>query len=141
MSDILTARIVQCQFKGSQKLYAYFTDDQSIAVGDKVLVVTPTGEYRSAVTDAAGTVAGYLTLVTVKSVEETPETVENVREWIVCKPDLTTWHERRKKAQRRATIEAKIKRAVAEARNRIDVAELAKDSPELQALIAELKEL
>ena len=65
MSDILTARIVQCQFKGSQKLYAYFTDDQTIAVGDKVLVVSPNGEYSNAVADPSGAIAGYLTLVTV----------------------------------------------------------------------------
>lgn len=138
MSDILTARIVQCQFKGSQKLYAYFTDDQTITVGDKVLVVSPNGEYSNAVADPSGAIAGYLTLVTVASVEETPETVRNVREWIVCKPDLTKWRERKEREQRRATIEAKIKRAVAEARNRIDVAELAKNSPELTALITEL---
>lgn len=137
MSDILNARIILCSFGGS-KGYAYFTDDATIEVGDKVLVVAPNGQNGNPVHDGKGAILGYLTLVTVTGVDETVEAVEKVREWIVGKVDLAAYIAKREREQKRSVLEAKIKRAAQEARSRIDVAALAKDNPDLQALIAQL---
>ena len=141
MSDILNARIVSCKFNVGDKHYAYFTDDPSIGVGDRVLVVAPNGAPGNALHDADGKLQGFLVLVTVVSTDETVRDIEHVREWIVGKVDVSVYFERKARQAARDVIEAKIKRALREARERLDISTLAKDDPKLQALVAELEKL
>ena len=86
-------------------------------------------------------VVGYPKIVRVVSTEETVESVERVREWIVCKLDFSEYRERRATEERRKVLTAKIKRATQEARERLELDELASKSPELKALLEEAAKL
>lgn len=128
MSDILNARIVRVRFSdgNNDQEYAYFTDDASIGVDDLVVVMPPKGLPK---------------VVKVSSVSETVESIQRVREWIICKIDLTAYKARKTAEEKRALLRAKIERAKAEAIAAIDLTDLAGRSPALAALIAEYNQI
>lgn len=129
---ILTARVVRCKFDDDNRnSYAYFTDDPTIEVGDFVVVVSPNGP-------GVRSDAGYPKVVRVTSTTETVESITKVREWIVCKLDLSGYAERREREEKRQVLIAKIDRAAEEARGRFDLQQLATASPELKALLDQL---
>ena len=155
-NPILTARIVHCSFgrgnNGRDDTYAYYTEDETIKEGDLAVVVAPrnsgldafsvcrpmTKEERdSGHPQPPNAPIGYAKIVRVVSTEETVVGIENVREWIVCKLDFADYCERRSIEEKRKVINAKIKRAVAEAREQLDLEDLASRSPALKALLEE----
>lgn len=130
---ILTARIVRCKFEDdARQSYAYFTDDPTIDVGDFVVVVSPNGP------GVRATDIGFPKIVRVTSTTETVDSVAKVREWIICKIDLSGYAERRERDEKRRVLIAKIERAAEEARGRFDLQQLAANSPELKALLDQL---
>lgn len=138
-----TTRIVQCEFPGTAgQLYAYYTDDPSIGVGDSVVVVSPYGGMRN----TRGIhfdkeLKGHPVVVKVKSVEETLEAVQRVVKWVVCRVDLDGYRRRIAAEERVEVLLEKIKRAEADARKRLELERLRELSPELGSLLDELKEL
>lgn len=109
-----------------QRDYAYFTDDDTIEVGDTVVVDAPSSG---------------LTCVKVVSLTETVESVERVGKWIVQKVDTKPYCARLEKEGRRKVLRAKIERAKEEALDAMALKEVAAISPELAAMVEELKGL
>lgn len=135
-NDLLTARIVSVQYTPGGRTYAYFTDDETIAVDDYVVVVAPNSNGSGWRDDAAD---GYPLIVRVASVEETVNAIEKVREWIVSKVDLSGYVAKKAAREKQALLRAKIQRVAKETRDAIDLAALAAANPKLQELLAELK--
>jgi len=128
MSDILNARVLSVKFSdgNTEQQYAYFTDDASIAVDDLVLVMPPKGLPK---------------VVKVSSVDETVEAIQRVREWIICKVDLTQYKARKEAEEKRAVLRAKIERAKADALASFQMDDLVGRSPALASLIAEYNKI
>lgn len=108
----------------SDKIYAYLTEDQTIKADDTVVVDSPNGGYKC---------------VRVVSVEETVESVTKASKWIVQKVDDTVYKSLIEKQKRKAVLEAKLSKAVEEARKQVDYDALAKLNPAIAELVAELK--
>jgi len=140
--SILTARILQCVFPGSSQTYAYFTDDVSIKEGDLVVVGTPRasqGEtFKIPSEEADKLEQRHAKIVQVVSTEETVDSVEKVREWIIGKLDFATYNSRRNSEKKRQVILAKIRRAKEEALQNMDFDALKAMSPELNKLVGDL---
>lgn len=155
-NPILTARIVRCKFDNhGSGLYSYYTDDKTIKEGDLVVVVVPQNRNGDAFTVSGAQLPakegeapqppaapmGYAKIVRVMSTEETVEGVEKVREWIVCKLDFEEYSDRRAIEEKRKVLNAKIKRAVAEAKEALEMDDLVSRSPELKALLEQAEKL
>lgn len=150
MSDILTSRIVNVQFSAhDSRTYAYFTDDETIQTGDLVVVISPNNRGDDAFPvfgtnsepAAAPALLGHAKIVRVVSTEETVESIERVREWVVAKLGFDAYADRRAREEKRRILGAKIKRARQEALEAFEMAELAAKSPALQALLDEMAKL
>lgn len=147
--SILSARIIQVKFNDyDTKSYAYFTDDASISVGDFVAVVTPNNREQGVAVFGAATeeggapvMLGYPKIACVSSTTETVQGVEMVREWVVGKLDLESYAKRRETEERRKILNAKIKRAVEDAKRELDVSDLAARSPALAELLKQRENL
>lgn len=126
-------RIVRAQFVDGrgQKDYAYYTDDETIAKDDFVVVVSPYGEVYDDESQ------GYVKVVKVVSVEETVEAITKASKWIVQKVDLAAYRERMKRIERLKLLDAKIEQAKKEAMRRLELKQLMDMSPELKQLVEE----
>lgn len=125
-----TTRIVQVSFNRQNGMrlerYAYMTDIADIDVGDVVVVDSPNSG---------------LTLVTVETLEETPESVSKATKWIVDRVNVKAYHARLERDKQRGLILAKLKKEQARVLEANQFAELAKLSPEAAALVEQLKGL
>lgn len=146
---ILSARIVQVVFGDhDNKSYAYYTTDESIAKDDLVLVVTPSNREGGISLSRPGMFpeapqvhVGYPKVARVVSTKETVEGIEQVREWIVTKLDFAEYLTRRDAEEQRKLLNAKIKRAVEEAKRELDLTDLASRSPALAELLKQREAL
>lgn len=120
-------KIVQVAFtqQNSHALYAYYTDFD-LELEDLVVVDSPNSGY---------------TIVTVKNIEESAESVMKATKWIVDKIDTSGYNARCAAERQRALLIAKIKKAEEAARKVLDLERLAELSPELKDLTAQLKAL
>lgn len=127
-------KIVSCQFSDGGLDYAYFAGNLDLAEGDYVVVASPYGDGGACFDEESG---GYLKVVRVVSVDENLEGVQKAAKWVIGKVDLVEYRERRQKVEQMRTIEARIHRAAADARKRLELDALVAVSPDLKALLAE----
>lgn len=126
--DIVTVRFAESKVGyGTPKSYAYYCDIDGIAVGDAVVVDTPSSG---------------LTVVRVVSIAPlTAEDVHKASKWIVDKVDVAAHNARREREARRKVLEAQLEKALEEALRKDRFTRLAELNPDLAPLVEELKGL
>lgn len=109
----------------ANKRYAYLTDDITIKEGDMVIVETQdTG----------------LTCVRVVDVHHYQK-APSATKWVIQKVDMTAHEARQEKIKKAAEITSRLDKALAEKRKMLDYEKIAEGSPEIKALLEELKNL
>ena len=119
-------KTVQVEFNANFKRYAYLADIEGLAVGDVVVVDTPSNGFQC---------------VTVVSLEETAETIAAASKWVVCKVDVSAYNQRLANIEKRKVLTAKLKKMQQEALEADQFALLVKLNPDAAALVEELKSL
>lgn len=108
-----------------RKIYSYFSDDDTIEAGDKVIVET--------------TDMGYV-VVNVESVQHFITDSKTTR-WVIQKLDLTRHHDRQEKIKKAAEIRSRLDKALDEQRKLLDYRKLAEINPKVAALLKDLQAL
>ena len=125
---IVTVRFAESKVGyASAKGYAYYCDIDGVAVGDAVVVDTPS--------------SGLTVVRVVSLVPDTAEDVHKVNKWIVDKVDVAAHNARREREARRKVLEAQLEKALEEALRKDRFARLAELNPDLAPLVEELKGL
>jgi hypothetical protein len=120
-------KTVTVKFAGmSGQTYAYMTDIEGIEVGDTLVVESAS--------------SGFI-CVTVTSVDDADDSIEQVTKWIVGKVDVAGYRDRLEKLERRKLLMAKLKKMQAEVLEADQFATLIKLVPGAAALVEELKAL
>jgi hypothetical protein len=112
-------------YHNPKKKYYYLSDDDSIKEGDTVIVDSPTTGYTCVV------------VVEVKHNQQMPA----ASKWVVSKVDDTPHKLRAERLARMALVERELNAAVERHRKLIDYEAVAKYSPEVAALLGELRAL
>lgn len=107
------------------KKYQYLSDDDSIQVGDTVIVDSPTTGYTCVV------------VVEVKHNQQAGAATK----WVVSKVDDTYHKQRAERMARMAQVERELNAAVERHRKLIDYEAVARHSPEVAMLLGELRSL
>jgi hypothetical protein len=134
------ARVVIVQFPSNNQGYAYHTRDASIGVDDFCLVISPYAD-RNCGSFRIPELNGYLAIVRVIDVKETPHSINAASKWIVGKLDISQAIAEGERLAQIEVLQAKIKKARKEAEERVKLEQLRELSPELGTLMDELDAL
>lgn len=134
------ARVVLACFEGNPTCYSYLTRDESLAVGDFALVLSPHGN-RGGGSWYLEELRGHLTIVKVVDIKETVQSINAASKWIIGKLDLSDAFAEARRREEIAVLEAKIKQARKAAEERVKLEQLRELSPELDTLITQLDQL
>jgi hypothetical protein len=119
-------KMITVKFPGHTQFYAHLTDIEGIEVGDTLVVESAS--------------SGFI-CVTVASVDDADDSIEQVTKWIVGKVDVAGYRDRLEKLERRKLLMAKLKKMQAEVLEADQFATLIKLVPGAAALVEELKAL
>lgn len=116
---------IKVRFSGSTG-YAYLCDIPGVAVGDHVVVDTPSNG---------------LTIAKVAQVGDTVDSVAKANKWVVDKVDVSAHKARLARIERKKLLEAQLEQALAEELRKDRYARLAQADAGLAALVAEYNQL
>ena len=117
---------VKVKFGNTMSSYAYLCDIPGIAVGDHVVVDSPSNG---------------LTVVKVVQIGDTVENVTKATKWIVDKVDVSAHKARLARIERKKLLEAQLEKALEEELRKDRYARLAQADAALAALVAEYNQL
>jgi hypothetical protein len=113
-------------YNNPNKTYAYSTDVEEIAVGDTVVVESPSSGF---------------TCVKVTAIDESDTAVTKATKWVVCKVDAETYKARVEREKRKGVILAKLAKIQKEILERDMFSQLAALDTDAAKLVEELKNL
>lgn len=112
--------------RGTNTEYAYLCDIPGVAVGDHVVVDTPSNG---------------LTIAKVIQIGDTVENVTKATKWIVDKVDVSAHKARLARIERKKLLEAQLEQALAEELRKDRYARLAQSNEALAKLVEEFNQL